>query len=145
MKRTHIMRATCTTLAALIVLAGVAGCNLTRNPGDAAPGVTDIPLVLASPTFLFDPASVQPGGQPTALPGVGITPVAGPIEGINPNCPAPPGWVAYTVEPGDSMSLLAAQASIAIDDLMVANCLADADQIFVGQVLFLPTAPIAEG
>jgi LysM repeat protein len=48
----------------------------------------------------------------------------------------------YTVEPGDSMGLLAEQTSSTIQELVAGNCLNNADQIFVGQVLYLPRQPV---
>jgi hypothetical protein len=113
-----------------IALALVA-CNLTTAPPTptVAPA-TEIPLFLPSVT-------------PFANLGV-TTPFATgvPVEGVNPNCPIPPGWITYTVEPGDSMGLLAQQTDSTIAELTQANCLDNADQIFVGQVLYLPRTPV---
>jgi hypothetical protein len=64
-------------------------------------------------------------------------------EAPNPNCAATPsGWISYTVEPGDSMGLLADQTSSTIQELVTGNCLDNADQIFVGQVLYVPRQPV---
>jgi len=62
---------------------------------------------------------------------------------INPDCPAtPPNWIAYTVESGDSLGLLAQQTSSTIDELVQGNCLSNPDELFVGQMIYLPRQPV---
>ncbi|MGQ9908438.1 MAG: LysM peptidoglycan-binding domain-containing protein [Candidatus Flexifilum sp.] len=117
----------------------LSACNLTRSPAASNPSVTEIPLVIASPTFVFDRSTV------TLTAPVPLTPVTGPIEGINPACPPPPGWIPYAVQAGDSLGLLAMQTNSSIGELVTANCLADPDQIYSGQVLFLPRQPAPQG
>lgn len=117
----------------------LSACNLTRSPAASNPRVTEIPLVIASPTFVFDRTTV------TLTAPAPLTPVTGPIEGINPACPPPPGWIPYTVQSGDSLGLLAVQTNSSIAELVTANCLADPDQIYSGQVLFLPRQPTPQG
>jgi hypothetical protein len=66
-----------------------------------------------------------------------------PAVQINPDCPAtPPDWITYTVETGDSLGLLADQTSSTIDELVQGNCLANPDELFVGQVIYLPRQPV---
>ena len=48
----------------------------------------------------------------------------------------------YTVEPGDSLGLLAQQTSSSISEIVAGNCLENPDQIEVGQVLYLPAQPV---
>lgn len=102
-------------------------------------------LSTAPPTPTVAPATQIPLFFPSVTPipnvGTGTTPSA-PVEGANPNCPIPAGWITYTVEPGDSMGLLAQQTESSIAELTQANCLDNADQIFVGQVLYLPRTPV---
>jgi LysM repeat protein len=82
---------------------------------------------LATPTI---DANLQPA-LPTATTGN----VAGDIAGT---CTPRAGWTAYTVQQGDTASILATQAGISLEDLVAANCLANADLITVGQVIYLP-------
>jgi LysM repeat protein len=101
----------------LLLMVSLIGCNLTTA---------------TTPT-----AAPLPPTLPAAPP---LTEDAAPV---NPNCAlTPPGWVEYTVEPGDSMGLLADQTSSTIEELVAGNCLDNADQIFVGQVLYLPQQPV---
>lgn len=116
---------------AMFALALVA-CNLsTAPPTPTVSPATEIPLFFPSVT----PFPNLIGGVTPNAPNV-------PVEGANPNCPLPPGWITYTVESGDSMGLLAQQTDSSIPELTQANCLDNADQIYVGQVLYLPRAPI---
>lgn len=113
-----------TTVKLVIVLLVAAGCNLTaRQPTTPTPPPT-APLITTLPP---DANQVQPP----------------PAEPINPDCPATPfDWITYTIEPGDSLSLLAEQTTSTIEELVAGNCLANADEIFVGQVIYLPRQPV---
>jgi len=109
----------------------IAGCNLTLDePTPTAPPPTLEPLVQEQPEQLD---SAPPLGSVNG----GAT---GPSQ--NPNCSTTPGnWVTYTIETGDSLSLLAEQTSSSIDEILTGNCLDNADQIFVDQVIYLPRTP----
>jgi LysM domain-containing protein len=82
----------------------------------------------------------------TLAPNGGITPPEFPVaQGtpINPDCPATPStWIIYTVVTGDSLGLLAQQTSSSIDELVAGNCLSNPDELFVGQVIYLPSQPV---
>ena len=110
----------------LLVLAVCAACNLDPITPTPIPQPT-LPPPLVLPT---DPAGSDPFAA-TAVPAV------------NPNCPAtPPNWISYTVEPGDSLGLLAMQTDSTVDELVQGNCLENPDQIEVGAVIFLPREPV---
>jgi hypothetical protein len=69
---------------------------------------------------------------------------AGGVSGANTGtCTPPSGWVAYTVQTGDSVSILADRTGATVAQLVSANCLANADMIAVGQVFYLPRNPSA--
>jgi hypothetical protein len=109
----------------MIVILLTAACNLTLgSPVTPTAPPTLPPIIITSPPPPSDPNATQP-------------------PQINPECPATPfNWIPYIVEPGDSLSLLAEQTSSTVNDLMAGNCLASADEIFVGQTLYLPTVPV---
>ena len=67
--------------------------------------------------------------QPTETPQVDPTPT---IE------PTPVSGPTYIVASGDSLTLIANRFGIKLDDLMAANGITDANQIFVGQSLLIP-------
>lgn len=118
-------------MCALSLALLISACNLTRATPTPAASPTDPMLFVPSVTPMFG-GSGSIIGAPTPVP----------VEGADPNCPPPPGWVPYTVEPGDSLLLLADQTDSTVNELSQANCLLNADAIFVGQVLFLPREPV---
>lgn len=133
------MRYCCSILLGLVL----AACNLSASPPTptVAP-FTQIPLVIPT-TAPIEGATTAVDPNLLLTPGVGVTSAAPPAEGaVNPNCPQPAGWVTYTVEAGDSMGLLAQQTDSTINELTQANCLDNADSIYVGQVLYVPRTPV---
>ncbi len=56
------------------------------------------------------------------------------------SCTLPSGWTTYTVRRGDTLGRIANAANSSASELVTANCLASANLIFVGQVLFVPNA-----
>lgn len=74
---------------------------------------------------------VLPANVPTSLPGsVATSP---------PTCTSiPSNWQTYTVVAGDTLGIIAGRVASTITALQSANCLANADSIFVGQVLYVP-------
>lgn len=52
-------------------------------------------------------------------------------------CNPPPGWVAYTVKPGDTLNKVSAAAGIPPQDLADANCLVES-RLVPGSTLYLP-------
>jgi hypothetical protein len=57
------------------------------------------------------------------------------------NCTPRTDWVSYTVQVGDSLSLLAGRVNSSVNELVSANCLANPNALGVGQVLRLPRSP----
>ena len=53
-----------------------------------------------------------------------------------------PKMLAYQVKEGDTLGALAVEFNISIADIMMANDLTDPDNITVGQILLIPTAPL---
>jgi hypothetical protein len=67
-------------------------------------------------TLVYSSGNVSPGGQ----------------------CIVPNGWVAYTVQPGDTLAVIAASFGLTADQLAQANCLQNPDLIYEGQILAVP-------
>jgi hypothetical protein len=109
------------TLVLLFITIVLAGCNLTTTP--------------PTPTL-------APTEPPTFAPIAPVAPPAGSTP-VNPDCLlTPANWIPYTVETGDSLSLLAEQTSSTVNELVTNNCLDNPDQIFVGIVIYLPQTPV---
>jgi LysM repeat protein len=88
------------------------------------------------------PTTQNREASPTTSESVQRTPSESGSEGRT-ECAAPPaGWVRYWIQPGDTLSALAAASGGSIDAIMVANCLEDARSIVAGEILFLPRAVI---
>jgi hypothetical protein len=66
------------------------------------------------------------------------SPTALPVD-----CGPPPGWVSYTVRPGDTLFQLSLTFGVSVSQLQRANCMGDATGIFAGQRLFTPFLPPA--
>lgn len=54
------------------------------------------------------------------------------------SCGAPSGWIAYIVQPGDTLFHLSMSYGITVADLQRANCLGSSDLIHTGQRLYVP-------
>lgn len=91
----------------------------------------------------------------TPEPTIDISPVASPVKPNTPTpvkvmvtvtsppptaCPIPPGWIAYTTQPGDTLENIAAVTGITVDQLKQANCLVSAE-LLPNLLLYLPPPP----
>lgn len=63
-------------------------------------------------------------------------PTATPIP-----CGAPPGWVNYVVQPGDTLFSLSQKFRVSVTDLQRSNCLGNSTFIQAGRVIKVPNAP----
>ena len=120
------------TIVVLIVLATV-GCNLRTE--DAA--ATETPIL--EPTQTPIRATPVPATEtPTPVP-----PTATPrvVRG----CLIPESWRAYTVVRGDTLFSIATRNQSTVSEISTGNCLGNANQISVDQVLYVPdnTPPTA--
>ncbi len=64
--------------------------------------------------------------------------MAATVVGTIAPCTIPDGWVSYTVRRGDTFLTIAQKAGTTIDILQTTNCVANINNIFVGQVLYVP-------
>ncbi len=91
---------------------------------------SDTPTDTATPTD-------TPTETWTPLPTI-FVPTYIPTVFIPTECARRTNWVAYTVQPGDTLFSLSQRAGISLADLQAANCLANPSQIIAGQILVLP-------
>lgn len=69
------------------------------------------------------------------------TPTSSPARRYSPTaCTPPPGWILYTIRPGDTLSIISRQFQISITLLMQANCLTN-EFIIAGNTLWVPNVP----
>lgn len=107
------------------------GLDLTPTQDDATPlpGATTV-----TPGLQPEPAEpMTPTFTPT--PVAEIRPFAGCVVA------PPPGWVLYTVQPGNTLFSLAGRTAAGVAQVKQVNCLTS-DNLQTGQQLWLPQSPI---
>ena len=98
------------------------------------------------PEAVIIPPPISPGPSATpTLAGLPITPTLPPIiiplppTAIIPPCVPRADWVyTYVVQAGDTLFSIAQRFGLTLAQLQSGNCIANANQIFVGQVLRVP-------
>lgn len=122
------------------VIAALAAASLacTLTGTNAEPTTSIIPSPVPATSTLVPTAFVF---IPSATPLPTATPI--PVMTPTPVCFVQANWPVYVVQPGDTLSNLAARIGSNVDTLAVANCLPDPNQIYVGQGLFVPMIPPA--
>jgi hypothetical protein len=118
-------RLTGITIAIFVVLAA-AGCNLHLDDATA----TETPILEPTQTPIRS-TPVPATETPTPVP---PSPTALVVRG----CVIPPGWRAYTVVSGDTLFRIATRNQSTVSEISAGNCLGNANQISVGQVLYVP-------
>lgn len=134
------MRQTNLVFAVLISVLFITGCNLessSRSETTLPPSpTTDVPVETATLTATTTVTTLRP---PTSAPPTARS------EATLTTCPSPTDWTdTYAVQSGDTLSAIARRTSTTVETLRSVNCLADANQITVGQVLYVPIVPVAE-
>jgi len=99
----------------------------TPDPTEPPATATPIPTSPPSPAYAGDYA-----GTPTPNPT--------PIGGLNGN-----GMESYVVQPGETLSLIAAVFGCTVEEIVAANGLPDANSIGAGQRLYIPTVATESG
>jgi LysM repeat protein len=82
-------------------------------------------------------------GQVLVIPGGGTTPAPTPAPGATP-APSTGGTGSYTVQPGDTLSRIAARFGTTVAAIAAANNIVNINLIFVGQVLSISGAPVQQ-
>lgn len=115
----------------------------------AVPGVRVFPTQVL-PTF-YAPTAYAPSNAgsvpPTAVPQQNVpfvTPTAAvSVSGVvaaGGQCIVPNGWVAYTVQSGETLAEIATNFNLSVEELAAANCLQNPDLIYEGQILAVPAS-----
>ena len=110
---------------------------------------TRTPTDTATPTATAT-ATATPSSTPTRTPRptetnsiiATSTATRTPLATATPACGAPATWPVYVVQPGNTLFSLARAVNSTVDDLLFANCLADANRIVAGTELFVPRLPV---
>ncbi len=111
------------------------GTSYTVKPGDTLIGIALRYNLLLTDLIITNniqnPALIFPGQQ-LILPGV-----PAPADTATPT----PAFQTHTIQPGDTLFLIAQQYSVSIGAIIQANNLSNPDIIEVGQVIQIPTGP----
>lgn len=122
------MRRLCAIMRPMLALLALATAALACNLG-AAPPPTPTPFQFVTPPQVVITATpLFRTNTPFVIPTVACVPRTD--------------WPIYFVQSGDSLSSIAARSGTTTAVLVQANCLVNADQIFVGQALRVPRQPV---
>jgi LysM repeat protein len=102
------------------------------SPGNQVSPPSNLPTAYA-PTY---PSQVQP--RPPVLPGGSQPLVPVGVVGVDGQCVVPSGWVAYTIQAGETLAVIAQRYNLTAEQIAAANCLQNPDVIYEAQVLALP-------
>ncbi len=108
-----------------------------------ASAITGASLVAACGGDSSEPAAATATPEasvPTATP-YAVEPSPTIVANLAPDAPAE---VTYVVEPGDTLSEIAARFDATVSLIMERNDLTDATLIYVGQALVIPTGPVED-
>ncbi len=75
-----------------------------------------------------------PAGALLYVPGTPPTPMAA-------QCGPPPGWVFYTVKPGENLFRIGLAFGVNVTTMQAANCMGNSTYIRAGQRLYVPNVP----
>ena len=107
----------------------------------------DPSLVRTRPTLrsLAPTATFYPTAKPETPPAASATPPSTPTprSALIKECARPDGWLAYSVEPGDTLYSLAWRAQTTVHVLRQNNCLGN-DQLVRGEVIYLPPGAVSK-
>ncbi len=115
-------------VCSMILILMAAACNLRAATPEPLPTATAEPIVV-------------PTSTPDSSAGLSTLPTPTDLPRINEanNCPIPSGWVAYIVQPGDTLFAIGQSSGASLDELVSGNCLVNPDSIEVGQTLYIPS------
>jgi LysM repeat protein len=108
--------------------------------------VTTTPAVTLVPTLV--PVTTRPTPSATTTETRTVTPT--PIATASPTLTvtssptaclptAPSGWELYRIQQGDTLSHLALNRNVTLEQVLMVNCLTQSDVIVIGEYLYLPT------
>jgi LysM repeat protein len=107
----------------------------TRYPTPSGEVTQVIVVVTAAQTVVSAGASNMPAN--VFIPTNSGLPITGTLK-------ATPtfGYLSYKVKEGDYLGALAIQFNVSMADLLAANGLDDPDSLYVGQIIYIPNAPL---
>ena len=132
------------TLALFLALA-IAGCTRSIAPPPEQPPTVEAPAEApgeGSSSITVVTPQTESGSAETSE---GTTSTLEAPGGISVLCAYPPEWVPYTVQEGDTLESLSIYFGVEAGEISVSNCLYAAGIPEVGETIYLPPAPTANG
>ncbi len=132
-------------LAVCLLLGGIYWAWPRPSPLTPPPsGLATLPPQALQPTVAVALAQTETVASPQDTPAAPAGQAQpSPASSLSPtSCQPPAGWVAYTVQPGDTLYSLARQTGTSPEEIQRANCLSDV-LIYVNARLYLPQYPPA--
>lgn len=133
---------TTAVLLTVVLSLGLAQTDRSFLRSVSAPATMPVAVLLGTATPELVPLPTNTATLRPVLPTATseTTPVATAVA-VQPICVSiPPGWVAYTVQPGDTLASLAARSGATVSELRQANCLENS-LILAGMTIYLPAVP----
>jgi LysM repeat protein len=150
MKRSRLTVTLAVVVLMLVTVVVVSAASYVVQPGDTLWrisrqfGTTVDAIVQANhipnPNLIYVGQVLEIPVGPTATPPPpGPTPTAGPPQ-PTPTPTTPPAQQLYVVQPGDTLTRIAARFGVSVQAIVQANNIANPNLIYVGQVLVIPGA-----
>ena len=135
------------------LLSSLSGIIMSANMFGSTPLPTGGPLVIYSelhnqvlpipilPTAYAPAYPTQAQLQQPIPPGARQTFVPAIVVGPGGECIVPSGWVAYGVQAGETLAVIAQRYNLTVEQMAASNCLQNPDLIYEAQVLAVPGTP----
>ena len=126
--------------------------TLSDNPVILAPTSTTLPLATATfyftdtltyPTVETKTPLTQQTSQTPQMPTSTVRSISPLLTQTPVSCDPPHTWVAYIVQPGDSLYHLSSVYGITIAELQAGNCLGTFTLLYTGQKLYVPPLAVS--
>jgi len=98
---------------------------------------TSVVIVVTPTQAVILPLMANDSGSGDIFPTDSGVPITGTFQAI-----PPLEMLTYQVKEGDILGALAVQFNVSVADLMTVNGLTDPDSLYVGQIIYIPTAPL---
>ena len=98
---------------------------------------TPVVIVVTPTQSVVLPLLVNDQGSDEMLPVNAGIPITGTLQ-ATPTLE----MLIYEIKEGDTLGALAVQFNISVADIMTVNSLPDPDSVYVGQIIYIPTAPL---
>jgi hypothetical protein len=109
----------------------------TAVPSGSSGGI--IPTAYAPTAFMSNPPTVSlDQSQPSSGGASNGSSAPSGVVAPSGQCVVPNGWVAYTIQSGETLAVIAQRYNLTVQQLASANCMDNPDLIYADQVIAVP-------